>query len=161
MPAQVRVILTEEQERTLRELRQATTVPQRVKDRAHMLRLNAQGRSTQEIADIFECHAHTVRNAVQRWKYRGLGGLWEEKGRGSKPKWQPADIEYIEQCLEQEQRTYNSTQLARKLKQERLVDLSGDSLRRILKKKDIGGSGRGKVIARNKTQSNGQSSNLT
>jgi transposase len=133
MPAQLRVILTEEQDRTLRELREATKVPQRVKDRAHMLRLNAQGRSTAEIASIF-CHAHTVRNAVQRWEYRGLGGLWEEPGRGSKPKWAAADLDYIEQCLELDQRTYNSTQLAKKLKQEREVDLSGDRLRRILKK---------------------------
>jgi DNA-binding CsgD family transcriptional regulator len=58
MPAQLRAILTEEQDRTLRELRQATKVPQRLKDRAHMLRLNAQGRSTAEIARIFECHEH-------------------------------------------------------------------------------------------------------
>jgi transposase len=134
MPAQLRVILTEEQERTLRELREAPKVPQRVKDRAHMLRLNAQGRSTAEIASIFDCHAHTVRNAVKRWEYRGLGGLWESSGRGSKPKWEAADLDYVEQCLEQDQRTYNSTQLARKFKQERAVDLSGDRLRRILKK---------------------------
>ena len=137
MPAQLRVLLTEEQDRTLRELRQAPKVPQRVKDRAHILRLNAQGRKTAEIASIFECHEHTVRNAVKRWEYRGLGGLWEDPGRGSKPKWVAADLDYIEQCIEQDSRTYNSIQLARKLKQERAVDLSGDRLRRILKKKTI------------------------
>ena len=135
MPAQLRVILTEEQDRTLRELRQAPKVPQRVKDRAHILRLNAQGLKTAEIASIFECHEHTVRNAVKRWEYRGLGGLWEDLGRGSKPKWAVADLDYIEQCIEQDPRTYNSIQLAKKLKQERAVDLSGDRLRRILKKK--------------------------
>jgi hypothetical protein len=36
--------------------------------------------------------------------------------------------------LNEEERTYNSIQLARKLKQERAVDLSSDRLRRILKK---------------------------
>jgi hypothetical protein len=46
MPAQIRIILTGEQERTLRELRQAQTVPHRVRERAHILQLNAQGRST-------------------------------------------------------------------------------------------------------------------
>jgi DNA-directed RNA polymerase specialized sigma24 family protein len=60
MPAQIRIILTGEEERTLRELRQAQTVPQRVRERAHILQLNAQGRSTVEIASIFECHPHTV-----------------------------------------------------------------------------------------------------
>ncbi len=35
-----------------------------------------------------------------------------------------ADLEYLEQCLEQEQRTYNSEQLAKKLATERQVQLS-------------------------------------
>jgi hypothetical protein len=37
--------------------------------------------------------------------------------------------------LDEEQQTYNSVQLARKLNQERAVNLSSDRLRRILKKK--------------------------
>lgn len=44
-------------------------------------------------------------------------------------------MEYLLDCLENDPRTYNSRQLAHKLKQERWVDLSGDRLRRILKKK--------------------------
>jgi transposase len=135
MPAQHRIILTAEEERTLRELRQASTVPARVRERAHVVRLNAAGKSTKEIANIFECHPHTVRATVQRWQCRGLGGLWETSGRGGKPKWTEADIEYIEQCLALEPRTYNSKQLARKLKDERLVDLSSSRLRELLKKK--------------------------
>lgn len=161
MPAQLRVILTEEQDRTLRELRQATKVPQRVKDRAHIVRLNAQGQSTAEIARIFDCHEHTVRRAVQRWKYRGIGGLWEEVGRGRKPKWAAADMEYIEEWIEQDQRTYNSNQLAKKLKQERAVDLSGDRLRRILKKKVTDGKGQGIVIEKSKIEEKGQQNKQT
>ncbi|MDV2995511.1 MAG: hypothetical protein N4J56_005165 [Chroococcidiopsis sp. SAG 2025] len=56
-------------------------------------------------------------------------------GRGAKAKWQEADMAYLEQCLEQEARTYNSQQLAQKLEQERQVNLSADRIRRILKKK--------------------------
>ena len=78
---------------------------------------------------------NTVRATIKRWETRGLAGLWEESGRGVKPKWKPEDLEYIENCLNQEQRTYNSTQLARKLQEERGVNLSSDRLRRILKKK--------------------------
>jgi transposase len=135
MPAQHRIILTAEEERTLRELRLASSVPARVRERAHVVRLNAAGKSTSEIASIYECHPHTVRATVQRWECRGLGGLWESSGRGGKPKWTQADLEYIEQCLAQEPRTYNSKQLARKLKEERLVDLSSTRIREILKKK--------------------------
>jgi hypothetical protein len=44
MGARLRVVfLNAEEERTLFELRTASTVPHRVKDRAQMVRLNAQG----------------------------------------------------------------------------------------------------------------------
>ena len=41
MPAPLRIILTQADDEMLSELRVATTVPQRTRDRAHMLRLNA------------------------------------------------------------------------------------------------------------------------
>ena len=135
MPAPLRIKLNRQEEMTLAELRKAISVPYRTRDRAHMLKLNAQGKNVPEIAQIFKCHEHTVRATIRRWETRGLVGLWEASGRGAKPKWKTEDIEYIEDCLNQEQRTYNSVQLARKLKQERAVDLSSDRLRRILKKK--------------------------
>jgi hypothetical protein len=43
MPAPLRVTLNEESDRTLQELRVAIKVSQHIKDRAHMVRLNAQG----------------------------------------------------------------------------------------------------------------------
>jgi transposase len=134
MPAPLRILLTPEEDRTLTELRLAQSLPQRTRDRAHMLRLNAQGWNAPAIAEMFECHPHTVRATLRRWQERGLGGLWEAPGRGAKPKWQPSDLEYLTDCLEHEPRTYNALQLAKKLKQERLVDLSSDRLRRLLKK---------------------------
>jgi transposase len=100
-----------------------------------MLRLNAQGWNAPAIANIFECHQHTVRATLRRWEERGLGGLWEAPGRGAKPKWQESDLDYLAECLENDPRTYNSVQLAKKFKQERLIDLSSDRLRRLLKKK--------------------------
>jgi len=135
MPAPLRTILSEEEDRTLSELREAQMVPYRTRDRAHMLRLNAQGLNVPAIAEIFQCHQHTVRATLRRWESDGLGGLWEAPGRGAKSKWQPSDLDYLTACLDEESRTYNSSQLAQKLKRERLVDLSGDRLRRLLKKK--------------------------
>ena len=86
-----------------------------------MLRLNAQGWNTPAIAEIFKCHEHTVRATIRRWQADGLGGLWEAPGRGAKRKWLDTDLQYLEQCLELEGRTYNSHQLAQKLLQERQV----------------------------------------
>jgi transposase len=140
MPAPLQITLTAEEDRTLAELRVATTVPQRTRDRAHILRLNAQGWSAPTIAEIFECHAHTVRATLRRWQNDGLGGLWEAKGRGTKAKWQAADLAYLEQCLAEDARTYNSAQLAKKLAEARQVELSADRIRRILKKKATAGN---------------------
>jgi transposase len=61
----------------LRELRVAATVPQRTRDRAHMLRLNHAGWNVPAIADMFGCHEHTVRATIRRWEGAGLSGLWE------------------------------------------------------------------------------------
>ena len=152
MPAPVRVVLKEEEDRTLRELRLASTVPQRTRDRAYMVRLNAQGWNAPALADIFECCEHTVRATLRRWQTLGLGGLWDAPGRGDKPRWQSADLEYLEQCLEQEPRTYNTQQLAQKLTEQRQVTLSADRIRRLLKKRAIDGNAPGTLSVANKTR---------
>jgi transposase len=135
MPAPLRVILNDADAEMLRELRVATTVPQRTRDRAHMLWLNHDGWNVPAIADMFDCHEHTVRATIRRWEGAGLSGLWEAPGRGAKPRWNAADMACIEACLADETRTYNSAQIVRKLKDEGLVDLSSSQLREILKKK--------------------------
>lgn len=151
MPAPLRIILSESDDAMLSELRVATTVPQRTRDRAHMLRLNAQGWTVPEIAAVFECHEHTVRATIKRWQKDGLPGLWEAPGRGAKRRWSEADLEFVETLLRDETRTYNSVQLSRKLKEERQVNLSSDQLREILKKKTTAGNARDTAIAKNKT----------
>ena len=55
--------------------------------------------SLSEIAQIFDCHEHTVRATIRRWETQGLVGLWEAQGRGAKQKWKPKDMAYIETCL--------------------------------------------------------------
>ena len=44
-------------------------------------------------------------------------------------------MEYLETCIQDDPRTYNSVQLAAKLQQERAITLSSDRVRRLLKKK--------------------------
>jgi transposase len=66
----------------------------------------------------------------------------------------------IESLLEEE-RTYNSAQLAQKLAAERDVKLSPAHLRRVLKKRGFAGNAPGTAIARNKTPSNVLSSKPT
>ncbi len=104
------------------------------------------------IAEIFGCHEHTVRATIRRWQEQGLSGLWEAPGRGTKRKWVEADIQYLEQCLEQQERTYNSQQLATVLEQERAVSLSADRIRRGLQKRGFDGNERDTASKENKTR---------
>lgn len=147
MAAPLRITLSAPEEVTLRELRKASSVAYRVRDRAHMLLLNADGWSAPAIAEIMNCHEHTVRAAIKHWTNAGLYGLWEKPGRGKKATWQPSDLEYLEQYLNEEERTYNSSQLAAKLWQERQVKLSADRIRKLLKKRAIDGNAPGKATA--------------
>ena len=94
MPAPLRVKLSRLEQETLGELHKANSVPYRTRNRAQMLKLNAQGRNVPEIAQIFKCHEHTVRAPIRRWQDRGLVGLWEALGRGVKSKWKAEDLEY-------------------------------------------------------------------
>lgn len=152
MGARLRVFLSAEQDRTLYELRAATTVPQRVKDRAEVVRLSAQGWYVEDIAVHLKWNANTVRATLHRWENQGLGGLWDLPHPGGQRRWQASDMEYLEQVLREEPRCFSSQQLSEKLANERQVSLSADRLRRILKKRGCDGSEPVPVIEANKTQ---------
>jgi transposase len=150
MGARLRVFLTSEQNKTLLNLR-TTDVPQKVKDRAEVIRLNAHGWYVEKIAAHFNWTCQTVREVLHKWQKLGIEGLWELPGRGGKPKWTEVDIVFLEECLKKEARTYNSLQLAQKLESDRSIKLSPDRLRRVLKKRGSFGNERRRVIKENKT----------
>ena len=137
MGMRLRVFLTAEEDRTLWELRRATTVPQRVKDRTEVVRMNARGDYVETIAAYLRWHVETVHDALKRWLKEGLGGLWEAPGRGGKRRWQESDIEYLEQILIDDERTYSSRQLSDKLEQDRQVNLSPGHLRGCFKRVNL------------------------
>ncbi|BAY66878.1 transposase (plasmid) [Calothrix brevissima NIES-22] len=134
MGARIRVFLTREQDKTLLNLRTAD-VPQKVKDRAEVIRLNANGWYVEKIAAHFNWTPQTVREVLHKWEKLGIQGLWEKSGRGGKTKYNEEDIIFLEECLKKEPRTYNSLQLAQKLERDRHIQLSPDRLRRVLKKR--------------------------
>jgi transposase len=117
------------------EVRTATHLPQRVRDRAEVIRLSHQGWFVEKIAKFMRWRIQTVRDTLHRWEQGGLGGLWDAAHPGKQPRWSLADIEYLEQCLRQDERSYNSHELAQKLLQERQVKLSPGHLREVIKKR--------------------------
>ena len=135
MGARIRTELTKEEERTLRELGEASGVPRRVKERAQVIRLSNQGMYNDKIAKYIGRSIRTVRVTINRWRKKGLGGLWDAAHPGAQRRWKEEDMEYVEECLRKEQRTYNSHQLAQKLEKERNIKLSAGHLREVLKKR--------------------------
>src|ERR687886_1109181 len=139
MGARLRIFLTHQQDQTLLKLR-TEDVPQKVKDRASVIRLNAHGWYVEKIAVHFNWTPQTVREVLHKWLHLGMESLWELPGRGRKPRWSEEDIVFLEKCLKQEPRTYNSSQLAQKLESDRKIHLSSDRLRRVLKKRGLFGN---------------------
>ena len=152
MGARLRVFVTRSRDETLFNLRTGN-VPQKVKDRAEVIRLNAHGWYVEKIAAHFHWTPQTVREVLHKWQKLGLVGLWELPGRGSKTKWKEQDIVFLEDTLKKEPRTYNSLQLAQKLESERSVKLSPDRLRRVLKKRGSFGNEQERAIKASKTES--------
>lgn len=143
MPAALRAVVNPVDEEMLSDLRVADSVPYRVRDRAHMMLMSADGWNAPALSKAFKCHEHTVRATIKQWNASGLYGLWDKEGRGSKAKWQPSDLDYLIECLNEGERTYNSSQLAVKLWEERRVKLSADRIRRLLKKRTTAGNAPG------------------
>ena len=150
MGARLRVFLTREQDKTLLNLR-TRDLPQKVKDRAEVIRLNSHGWYVEKIAAHFDWTPQTIREILHKWEKQGIEGLWELPGRGCKQKYGEEDIVFLEECLKKEPRTYNSVQLAQKLESERQIQLSPDRLRRVLKKRGSFGNELERVTKENKT----------
>ena len=98
------------------------------------MRLNSKGWKVKAIADYLECAESTVRQTIHRWNKWGLGGLWEAKGRGRKPRWTKEDWQVLEQWLN-EPHSSSARQLSQRLAKERQVSLGAEQVRRLLKKK--------------------------
>lgn len=151
MPAPLRAVVDATSMAMLSDLRIANSVPYQVRDRAHLVLMSAEGWNAPALSKAFSCHEHTVRTTIKSWNTSGLCGLWDKAGRGRKTKWQPSDLDYLIECLNEEERTYNSSQLAVKLWEDRKVKLSADRIRRLLKKSIIAGNAPGKATETSKT----------
>ena len=133
-PPGLRVELSAEEDITLHELAQASTVPRRTRERAEVLRLNHRGWTTQQIAEYLDWRVATVRTAIYRWRDEGLMGLWDQPRSGRPSRLSDADWAHLRHCLEKQEQTYTSAQLVEEL-DKRGVQLSRRQLRRLLKKK--------------------------
>ncbi len=152
MGARLRVFLTPTEETTLKQMSHATNLCPRVRKRAEVVCLSHHGLYVEKIAVYLNWSIETVRKTLHKWQKEGLGALYEGGHRGRKTSWTQSDLEYLEQSLREEQRRYNSKQLAEKLERIRGVKLSADHLRQLLKKRGSFGSVQDRAIETNKIQ---------
>lgn len=136
MPIYLQVKLTEGEKEELLKLKRAVSTPERTCSRIEALIFSHRGFSVKQIATLTGQKESTIRRTLGRWMVRGQEGLFDQPRKGRPRRWEEEDIKYLESCLESEPRTYNSYQLAEKLKEERKVELSPQRVRKILKKKD-------------------------
>jgi transposase len=134
--APLRVFLSAKEDEKLWKITKKPTIKPRVRIRAEILRLSSQGWKVEKIAEYQKCSTATVRRTIHRWKSEGLEGLEDKSRPGRKPKWQEEDLEKLEEKLDTEERSYNSSQLCEILKKEREIQLSERQMRRILRKKN-------------------------
>lgn len=136
MPVYLIIKLTEEEKEELLKLKKDALTPNRTRTRIETLILSDRGLSVQQIATVINQNETTIRRTIKRWIDQEKDGLFDQPRKGRPRNWEEEDIEYLENCLLQEERTYNSQQLSEKLKKERKRELSPQRIRKILKKKD-------------------------
>ncbi len=108
-------MISEEDDQELLEFQKREGIPQRVKERAEIIRLNHHGWSVAAIAAVSTEVTSYSQNKFHRWSNQGMSGLWSKRGRGRKRSWQEEDIKYLDICLEKDERTYDAAQLSQKL----------------------------------------------
>lgn len=98
----LRVFLKKSEDITLRELTQASKVPDKVKHPAQVFRLSLRGRKFEKIVADLDCSKSKVQRTIHRWQQVCLTGLWDKKSPGKTPKWEQKDLKIIETKLYQE-----------------------------------------------------------
>jgi transposase len=106
MPRALRIRLTEEEKQQLDFLSNQVKTTKRTKTRIEVLKLSDRGWKVEQIALELNCVPATVRRTIARWFSQEKEGLFDAPRSGRTRKWQEEDLEFLEKCLEQEQRTY-------------------------------------------------------
>jgi transposase len=106
-----------------------------VRDRLEMVRLSDAGWSVPQIAAHLGAHEQTVRRYVKTYLAQGFDGLAPRPHPGRPPRIQLADLEAVEQLLDESERTWTAPQLVAWLDAERGVSICRDHLGRLLRRR--------------------------
>jgi transposase len=102
-----------------------------VRQRAHFLIMVSQRVKIEDLKKIFNISYKTVYNWLNRWEYDGILGLYNKPGRGRKRTFNSEQEEQIRDWTKEDPR--QSKKVVQKIKENWNVDISADTIKRILK----------------------------
>jgi transposase len=107
----------------------------RIRHRAHAILLSYLGTSVKDLAKVFQSSRNTVSSWFDRWQAEGFDGLADKPRCGAPTKLNEQEQQRAIELLQESPQSTNAT-LA-KLKEETGVEISGDTLKRLAKKKGL------------------------
>ncbi len=124
------ITLTETEEQELEELyKRSPYVVER--QRSHCLLLSHQGKSIQELSQIFGVSRLTITKWLDRWQAYGKAGILLAPGRGRKKKLASLEVEQLEAYVESNSRNLNAVVVL--LKEKHALAVHKKTLQRFLK----------------------------
>jgi transposase len=103
-----------------------------VRERAKCIILFEEGFSLVQLTQIFRVSQKTIYNWLIKWEKQGLVGLYNQKGRGRKPKLTQAEKEQVRQWVKEEPR--NLKKVVARINQEWGKEVNKETVKRIIKK---------------------------
>ncbi len=132
MPPSRYIRLTEEEDTKLREVEQVPYFKPKVRLRAQVLRLSHRGSNMQTISSYTGRSRASVGRDLDRFKERGLEGLFDGTAPGNPPRITEQMRTFMEGKLSEE-RTWNATQLAEALEEEFGLVVTPEAVRQHLR----------------------------
>jgi transposase len=124
------ISLTEQEEQELKEhYKRGASILER--QRSQCLLLSHQGKSINELADIFGVTRLTITHGLDKWEHGGLAGIRLQPGRGRKQKLAGIGQAQLEAYVEKHSRNLNAVVVL--IKEKYAVEVSKKTLQRFLK----------------------------
>lgn len=103
-----------------------------VRDRAKCVILSYEGYSIKKLMGIFGVSRKTIYNWLTRWEEQQILGIYNQKGRGRKPKFNQEQKEQIKEWVKAEPKQLKK--VVRKINNEWGIDVSKETIKRLIKK---------------------------
>ncbi|NEQ84196.1 MAG: IS630 family transposase, partial [Moorea sp. SIO2I5] len=106
-----------------------------VRDRAKCILLSYQKFSINELSSLFGVTRKTIYNWLNKWEDQKIIGIYNQKGRGRKPKLNQEQRQQVKEWVKSEPKSLNKVKI--KINKEWKIDVSKETIKRTIKKLNI------------------------